>query len=652
MSYLASRLNPKDIRLKYNITNIIVMSVFALILIKLFTLQIIKGQYYQELAQKNSTLTAVYSNAPRGIIYDRNNKVLASNKQYNNLMIIPKVFFEHTENNQPEIYKFLQQVLKLNNKEFLAKISKLKSHDLRPRKLIEDLSLEQVVLLQENSYRLPGLFIQSQATRFYVYGKMLAHIVGYTGKVSEKEYKNKKYNINDVIGKFGIEKTFDNTLRGYSIDKQLKINRYGQPIEAFNYDSLDEDRKLIPGNNLNLTIDIDLQKVAYEALGKKKGAVVLVKPANGEVLAIATTPSFDPNLFTSAISHKDWNRIQRQKLFLNRAISNYPPGSIWKPLVTLTALDKKVVDRDTRFYVGGAYYLNGYKFGDWTKKKAVMTIQKALAWSRDTAFYKMADYKQKKHITVHDINDKAKKLELNKHTGLELNDEKRGLIPDKKFIKTALRGTWHPGSTLHYSIGQGYLLQTPAQAARMVSFFANNGKLPKLHLVHKINNKKAYHEQNLSKNIKVNEDSMKIVKEGMTQCTDSGTCQAAKFFSIESAGKTGSAENPHGKKTHAWYVAYAPTDKPEIAIAVFAENAGHGGSISAPIAKKVMTAYFEKYHPILIAREKDEERLYWKRYNAYQAKLRARANAQRQRQLAAQRKAQEQQAQEINNISE
>ncbi len=591
------------LREKSGITIFILSLVFCLIFTKLLFLQIVKGSQYEIRAKENSSHIIFRENAPRGIIYDRESRVLASNRKYNSLVIIPSIVFDN-KSKINKISLILSQILNEAPSKIKQELLSLKANDSRPFIFRKDLNLKQVATLYENQYQLPGFTIQHQSIRYYVYGSMFAHVLGYTGNISENELKKskneieKKKDLNDIVGKYGIEKSFDNELRGMNFLKKVKVNKFGQPLFDLNINEINADSFSSSGKDIKLTLDLDIQKVAFNEFKLEKGAVIVINPKNGEILALVSKPSFDPNIFTSKIDPVLWSEMQKNKTLLNRALSAYFPGSIWKPISMIAALEKGTVKADDKMAVG-AMYCMGHCFHDWTSKKDIVDPRKALAWSRNTAFYPMADYRRPNYLNGEFITFWGKNLGMKQKTGIELEDESIGSIPEpdnKEWQKKY--GRWNPGDNLSYVIGQGYITITPAQAVRMISFFANKGEVVNLHLIKEINSK-PYYEKLENKVVKVNQENLKVVREGLLQCVESGTGQISKFKEFSVAGKTGSAENPPQKKTHGWFAAFAPYEDPEIAVVVFGESAGHGGSVSAPIAQKIFEAYFKKYRPDL-----------------------------------------------------
>ncbi len=563
----------------------ILVLAFCILIARLFFLQIVQGPTYKEQVQENTTYILT-QNAPRGIIYDREHRVLASNKQSASLVILPSVVLLR---DVKSISHTLSLILGKNESEIEAKLKKLNKKDSRPFTLVTNLTLEQVAAIYENRFVLPGITVQQQSARFYPNGTILAHVLGYTGQISEKELeKNSERRLNDIVGKYGVEKLLDKDLRGENAYKRIRVNRYGQPIERVDLDDVAASRGR-SGNDVTLTIDLDLQKLAEEKMKDLRGAIVITDLKTGEILALVSKPSFDPNVFTSKVSGDIWKQMNAQQTFLNRALSAYPPGSIWKPLVLLAALESKAVKPTEKFAVSGAYYLGRFRFGDWTSKTGIMNLQQALAWSRDTAFYQMAV-----RMTDKDITNWGKKLGAGQPTGIELPGESLGILPDEKWKSKNLKSGWYPGYTLNYSIGQGFLLLTPAQAVRLTAGIATGNKVPRIFLVKQVGNQLP--KAPIFDTYQPTPEFLNVVRQGMLQCVDSGTCQATKIPGIQIAGKTGSAEVSFSKKTHGWFVSFAPYDNPEVAITIFTEAAGHGGSVAAPLAKGLYELYFSKYH--------------------------------------------------------
>jgi len=586
--------------------NLFLLVAFFLVLaLRLFDLQVIKKHLYSKKAQQSTTYILTQK-APRGIIYDREKRVLASSKQSATMIILPSILLNLPGKKVEEVTKILSCILKLPKNKIKKKLQELDKEDSRPHIFRKNLSLRQVASIYENHYSLPGVRIKKQVARYYVNGSLLSHVLGYTGKISPVELKSMPgYGLHDTVGKYGIEKTLDQELRGKNSYYRLQVDRYGQPVRKVNFEQIDE-RKPTPGKSLTLTIDSDLQKLAELEIKDHKGALAMIDSRTGEILVLASSPAFNPNLLVTNLTNQLWDKLNKEEVFVNRAISAYPPGSIWKPLVILSALESNSISRDQKFKASGSFYFGRTSFRDWTNKKIIADLKYTIAWSRNTVLYQIARKLKDKDRTITKFGEK---FGIGKKTGIRLLNENAGEIPNQAWklkMKNKYKNFgWYPGNVLHYSIGQGYLLVTPLQAVRMVAAIGNGGRLPKIFLIKEIQGESV---QKIDfKKIKLAQENLNLIKKGMNMCVESGTCQASKLLDskgklkIKVAGKTGSAENSRYNKTHAWYVAYAPSDlnqESKVAISVFLEGAGHGGSKAAPIAQKLLKAYFRKYESI------------------------------------------------------
>ncbi len=457
-----------------------------------------------------------------------------------------------------------------------------------PIRLQSNISVQEAIQIVEKQHLLPGISIQQEPVRYYPYGSLAAHVIGYISQINEHELaKSPDRKLGDLVGKYGIENLFDTILRGKDGKTIVEVDRLGKPIDPdYKHAVIHIEPTL--GKNIHLTLDVNLQKITEQAL-KSTGvnsAAVVVNPNTGEVLALASYPTFDPNIFTKPLPINIWKNLLSQKVFLNRALLGYVPGSIWKPVTLITALDAMVVKPNERFHVSEGFYLGMTRFGDWTSKEGIYSLPECLAWSRDTAFYQIG-----RRLTPEQIKKWGVKLGAGRKTGIELLGEEKGIVPDEKWKKEKLHEPWYPGNTLHYAIGQSFLLVTPTQAARIYSGIATGAKLPKLQLIKKINT----YEKKIQapETFQIDQNLLKVVKKGLELCVKSGTGQAAKLEGVKVAGKTGSAEVHSIEKTHGWFAAYAPAEKPEVVIIAITEKAGHGGTVAAPIVKKILEGYFK-----------------------------------------------------------
>lgn len=560
---------------------IIVLAVVTLIA-RLGWLQILQNAYYRSQAVENST-RVTFLRAPRGIIYDRHGNLLATNKQSLSMIAIPNQI-EHAQ----DLANKLSKVLDIPAPKIVASLLKAKaSNSVLPVVIQRDLDVDTVSRFYDQKIFLPGIDILPDISRNYVQGELTAHVIGYCGQITQGQLNRRPdRRMGDIVGQDGIERLYDDQLRGVDGEQRVRVNANGQSVSA-------ETSKPVvtaeaqPGRSVVLSLDLDLQKAAYEALGARSGAVVACDPQSGEVLAMVSRPSFDPNVFTRKITPKDWKKINApDKPLFNRALSGFPPGSIWKAITLLAALEAKVVKPDTKLHVSGGISLGGFFFGDWTKTSGLFDLVKCLAWSRDSAFYQMG-----LKLKPEQIKEWGVKFGAGRPTGVELRHEGMGLVPDSAWKERVYHEKWYPGNTLHMSIGQTYVQVTPTQAARIFSGLGMKGQVPDLHFVIKIGDRQIPPPR--PEKVKTHAEYLKVVLAGLKAVVASGTGGATKLGSIEVAGKTGSAEAPPaGSKTHAWFACYAPADNPRIAICAFVEHGGHGGSTCAPIAKVILEKFF------------------------------------------------------------
>lgn len=558
---------------------------FGLLALRLVQLQLLEYDKYQRLAKNNTTKQSIVR-APRGIVYDRQGRILATSKQSLSVMVYPFQLRDTVD--QEKVATMLADFLSINYEDLLKKFTEMDPTTPLPLTLDNDISLETAVKIFENRERLPGIQVERQALRYYPFGNSAAHLLGYVGELSASDAKRKRFkglHLGDIVGKDGLEKYFDADLRGINGEKRAGVDRFGKLAEPnkFSQDPL-------RGSDLYLTIDINLQQVAEEAMRKAgiKGAAVVLNPQNGEIYALVSEPSFDPNIFTKPVPTKLYRELANKKAFFNRAISSYTPGSIWKPVSAIAAIEHDVTSGHERLQVGEQTVLGDYSFGDWTGKKEIMDLKKALAWSRNTYFYQIA-----KRMKPDWIAEQGRKMGAGKKTGVEILGESDGLVPDPHWKKKKLKEVWFPGNTLHLSIGQSFLLVSPLQAAKIISTIATGGRVPKPHLV------KNTFKEAPERVIAIEDQALEIVRDGLRECVSSGTGQAARLSKVTVAGKTGSAEvGGYKHSTHAWFVAYAPAEpgsRAELALAIIGEGAGHGGAVAAPIAKKILEAYFDHH---------------------------------------------------------
>lgn len=560
---------------------IVALSV-ATLLARLTWLQVLQYQYYQGQAIDNST-RVTFLRAPRGTIYDRHGNLLASNKQSLSMIAIP-MQIDHVE----DLANRLAKVLEVPAPKVLATLLKAKvSHSVLPVVIERDIDLDTASRFYDQKLFLPGIDILPDISRNYTQGEITAHILGYCGEITQAQLKlHPERRMGDVVGQDGVERLYDAQLRGIDGEQRVRVNASGQALSRETARP-EITREAQAGQPIVTSIDLDVQQAAYKALGERSGAVVACDPRTGEILAMVSRPSFDPNVFTRKITPPVWKALNapNHPLF-NRALSGFPPGSTWKAITMLAALENKVVKPDTKIHVSGGVSLGNFFFHDWTASTGLFDLVKCLAWSRDSAFYQMA-----LHMTPEMMREVGIKFGAGRPTGVELRHESCGLVPDSKWKERVYHEKWYPGNTLHMSIGQTYVQVTPTQMARIYSGLGMRGRVPDLHFVIKIGDRQIPPPR--PEHWKFHKEYLDVVLAGLKAVVASGTGGATKLGNVEVAGKTGSAEAPpQGSKTHAWFACYAPADNPRIAVCAFVEHGGHGGSAAAPIAKEVLQTFF------------------------------------------------------------
>jgi penicillin-binding protein 2 len=437
---------------------------------------------------------------------------------------------------------------------------------------------------------------------------MAAHVLGYLGEINQKQLKILKeqgYVIGDEIGQYGLERRWEELLRGQSGGQQVEVDALGRRVRVL-HEVTD-----VPGYTVHLTLDRQLQETAYEALKGKQGTIVALDVRNGAILVLASTPAFDPNAFARGIKAEEWSGLIKDQLrpLSNRAIQGqYPPGSTFKIIMSIAGLEEGVIQPESSIQDPGFYTFGNRSFRDWKKGgHGTVNLHKAIVESCDTYFYQLGP-----KLGVDRIAKWARAFGLGEKTGVVLDDEKSGTIPDTEWKRKRFRQPWFPGETVSVAIGQGYVTVTPLQLANMMAAVANGGKLYRPYLVNKVESVDGAtvreYGPELIRTIELKPDTLKRVHEALADVVNGagGTGGAARSQLLTIAGKTGTAQVVEMKggyvkteqltyfnRDHAWFVSYAPVDNPQIAIAVLVEHGGHGGDAAAPMAKKVFEKFIE-----------------------------------------------------------
>ena len=567
----------------------------SLILIgRLFYLQILQGERFMLLAEKNRT--AIRLTMPdRGKIYDRNGVVLADNKR-----IFQAVLIKEQAPDYRKTLENFKKLIPLDGDEEARILKEIKyKRPFMPVQIKDNLTRDQVVSLYLNAPVLEGIQIEETMIRDYPKKNLTAHVLGYVSLLTDKDT-----NVDGMwfdlagyrIGRTGLEESFESMLRGKPGFKKTEINAMGRTVRLM------EEEKSVSGKDLHLTIDARLQQIATDAMGEQAGTAIVVNVRTGEILSFVSTPTFDPNLFLAPISQKQWNQLMnnQKKPLQNKGLyGTYSPGSIFKLVVGLAGLESGVIDPQKRVYCSGVVQLGNQKFHCWKKEgHGALTLQEALRHSCDVYFYEMAQ-----KIGVERIVETANKLGFGEAVSTEMNKDKTGLLPTPEWKLKTRKEEWRMGDTLNLSIGQGFLLVTPLQLVRAVAAIANDGHLLNLHFVAKKN------ESNFDKAL-FNTSHLKLIKAGMYDVVNNekGTAYGSRFNlnGMRMAGKTATTqvrrislkEREEGIKKqkdmawesrdHALFAAYAPADKPKYAVIVVVEHGGGGSSAAAPVASKIL----------------------------------------------------------------
>ena len=594
-----------NIEIPLGVKNIkIVKKLFFLIFLTLVLqaayLQIIRGGHYTKISENNyKRIVAVKS--PRGIIYDRNNKQIVFNMPIFDLVIIPYDFLKDKDNIKEKIKK-LSKVIEIKEDSLMERINKADRSSHQSFLILENIEKDEALILEEKIKRIDGVKLEKNAIRNYVDSKYISNIIGYSGRINEKELKiNPGYLLTDTIGKDGLEFFYEKQLRGEYGKEEIEVDSFGKKTRTIGK----EDPR--SGNNLILNIDFGLQKKIYGQLDEittkfetEAGAsVVALNPKNGAVLALVNFPSYDNNLFAKGISSDDYNKLLTDKTnpLLNKAIAGqYPPGSTFKPLMGAAALQEKIISPKRKIFASGAIYIGSYRYPDW-KAHGLVDLTKAIAQSCNVYFYTVGGgYGDIEGLGIDRIKKYANLFGLGNTLGIDLPGEGTGLIPDRQWKKDIKDERWYIGDTYHVSIGQGDVLATPLQIASYTAAIANGGKLFQPQIVDKIidsdgNIIEDIYPKMIRENF-VDLENIKWIQKGMRENVVSGSGIALYNLPIEAAGKTGTAQYYGNKKTHAWYIAYAPYDDPEIALAIIIEGGGEGHAAAVPVAKEALEWYF------------------------------------------------------------
>jgi penicillin-binding protein 2 len=567
----------------------------AIVIGRLWQLQIYEGPYYRDLSENNRT-RAITVEPARGLIYDRRHVLLANN--------VPSFSLYVALEDVKEVGRLVAKLVELIGLDEAQLRKRLSAPGSRqtPRKLKDGLTLKEAAMIESHRLELPGVSIQVESQRNYPGGIVAAHLLGYVGEISQEQLERDEYSElhqGSIIGQYGIEKTYDRFLRGRTGQKLMEVDAVGH----------EKSTKLVEkpeaGDDLYLTIDIRLQRLAEQLLGEESGAIVAMDTETGEVLALASRPTFDPNFLSRDMTAKQWAEIVQDegRPLTNRAIQGqYPPGSTFKIIMATAALETQTVSPDTRIHCSGGYPFGKRVFHDWKKGgHGGMDVVNAMVNSCDVYFYTVGQ-----RMGIENIAAYSEQFKLGTPTGIELPSERVGVVPSPAWKERARNEPWFPGETISAAIGQGYVNTTPIQMTQVIATVANDGEIMRPRLVKAIMERATGNVQELPSlsrgRLSVKPATLELIRESLAGVVSHGTATKAKSPLVSIAGKTGTAQAaalrsgpekdiPKKLRDHAWFVSYAPVEKPKVAVGVLVEHMGHGGSAAAPLAKLMIEEY-------------------------------------------------------------
>jgi penicillin-binding protein 2 len=590
-----------ELRRRAGILYLLVILAFVGLGARLVYLQIFQGERYTFLSE-NNRIRIKRVPGTRGMVLDRHGQLLVDSRPSFDLLFVPE------DADSPEnTLRALAHYLKWDEKELLKTLDDSKSRTAFDEIILgRDVEWPTVVAVETHQLDLPGVTLRTRPRRNYADGPMAAQVLGYLGEINQKQLKSFKeqgYVVGDEIGQSGLERKWEDVLRGQSGGQQVEVDALGRRVRVLH------EVSDVPGYTVHLTIDRQLQQTAFEALQGKEGTIVAIDVNNGAILALASTPAFDPNSFARGIKADEWRALIQDRLrpLSNRATQGqFPPGSTFKIVMAIAGLEEGVINPEASISDPGFYTFGNRSFRDWKQGgHGMVNLHKAIVISCDTYFYQLGP-----KLGVDRIAKWAHAFGLGEKTGVAVDDERSGTIPDTAWKMKRYRQPWFPGETVSVAIGQGYVTVTPLQLANMMAAVANGGKLFRPRLVSKVESVDGTtvreYGPELIRNIELKPDTLTRIHNALADVIKVGTGGVARSTIVDIAGKTGTAQviemkggymkteqQTYFSRDHAWFVSYAPVENPQIAIAVLVEHGGHGGDAAAPMAKKVFEKFIE-----------------------------------------------------------
>ncbi|MDI3543707.1 MAG: penicillin-binding protein 2 [Candidatus Atribacteria bacterium] len=555
--------------------------IIIILSLRFWYLSILQGDWYKQKSEQNRV--RIISLPPiRGSIYDRNNQVLAEDVPHFRLV------WEKggTQVRLEEIEKRVEKVLK---KELSPPFP---GRGVGEIILVDSLSLEEVIKIEEAQNDLPGVMVESYPVRYYPRGEPFAHVVGYVGKINAEELellRSDDYEIEDRIGKVGVEREYESFLRGKKGYRRIEVNALGEVVGVLDYHFPYFE------NSIVLTLDQEFQEYSYELLGDRSGVIIAGDPYTGELLALVSKPSFDPQLLSKGMTPEEWNALVQDQ---NRPLTNrplqalYPPGSLFKLVIATGALEEGITSGDRKIFCPGFLDYNTWRYPCWRRGgHGAVGIEEAIAQSCNVTFYTLG-----LELGPDKIINWANQLGVGQSSGIDLPGEKTAFLPTPEWKKRQLKEMWYPGDTINLSIGQGYLLVTPFEMYRVVSNIATRGEVYKPHVVKKILDSEGKVVREITPvrqdTIKLKDSTWKTLIQGMEKVVKRGTGQVCRSLPVELAAKTGTAQNPQGED-HSWFAGFFPSSHPRMVFLVLVEHGGDGSGEAAQLAKKLIEWWIE-----------------------------------------------------------
>ncbi|MEW6517593.1 MAG: penicillin-binding protein 2 [candidate division FCPU426 bacterium] len=576
-------------RKRIRLLGTIMVACLGLLVVRLAYLQVWEGSRYRELSLRNR-IRLVPIKAQRGLIYDRNGELLVGNVPTFSVALIPALFPSDADSRQQAL-TLLESLLGLSRDEVETKLKNRGLRYYEPLRLKTNIDRFTASRVEEHRPELPGVVVFTESRRNYPQGALGFHVLGYVGEISEHELALRDgYQTGDIIGQLGVEKAYDQYLKGRNGWLHIEVDALGRQKGILGR----EDPW--PGHNLILTLDRRLQARAEELLGKQKGVILLEEVKTGGILAMASSPSFDPNGFARGLTQAEWEKLRQDRDYplTNRAMQGlYPPGSIFKIVTLVSALEEHLVTPQQTFLCKGVFWISTWPYRCWQSEgHGLVSAHRSLVESCDIYYYHLG-----LRVKIDKLGRWAKIFGYGQATGVDLPNELAGLVPSAQWKERTQNMPWFPGNTVMMSIGQGFILATPLQILGTIVAVANRGPVYKPHLLKAVQSRsgRLIHEVQpaLLTKVPASSETWDLLQRGLLNVVQKrqGTGKRAQLDDILVAGKTATAQNPHGED-HAGFAAYAPANKPEVAVLVYLENAGGGGSQAAPLARDMLEAYF------------------------------------------------------------